>query len=485
MIGITSYGAYIPWRRLDRQQFLNAWGGFAIPGERSVAYFDEDSVTMAVEAAIDCLKGQDPQQVDGLYFATTTSPYREKQVSSLIGMPLNLRPEIRTADVTTSLRAGTTAMSLALDTIKAGSASSVLTIASDGRVGAPGGMMEQSFGDGAAAFIIGKDNVIAEVKESYSISDELAATWRAAGDVFVRGWEDRMVMDEGYSRIVPQAINGLLQKCGLETKDLAKVVFDPPGDARRHGKVSAALGFAPEQIQDPFGFFMNIGMTGCAMAPMMLVAALEEAKPGDKILFAGHGNGVDAFLLEVTDTIGKLTPRRGMKHHLASKTTLNNYESYLRWRDIIPVEAARRPEKQHIRLSAVWRERKTLLGLWGVKCRQCGTPQYDNGAMSTSPIRVCAQCQAQDDFDDYCFAGRKATIFSFTHDRLAPVDDPPASVVLVEFEGGGRAFFDLTDRDPDKIDVGTEVEMTFRKLQFDRGLTNYFWKARPVRVKES
>jgi 3-hydroxy-3-methylglutaryl CoA synthase len=434
---------------------------------------------------MDCLKDVDPKSIDGLYFATTTSPYKEKQCSPLIAMPLDLRRDIRTADITTSMRSGTIAMSLAVDSIKAGSASSVLVGVSDSRLAAPGGMTEQALGDGAAAFLLGKDDVIAEIQESYCISDELAATWRSHSDTFVRSWEDRMTMDEGYMKVIPEVINGLLQKCGLGVKDLAKVVFDPPGDARRHGKVAAALGFDPAQLQDPLGFFMNIGMTGCAMAPMMLVAALEDAKPGDKILFAGHGNGADAFLLQVTDEIEKLKPRRGMKHHLASKKILNNYQSLLRWREIVPIEAARRPEKQHIRLSAVWRERRTILGLWGVKCRKCGTPQYDNGAMSTSPIRVCAECQAQDDFEDYCFARRKANVFSFTHDQLAPVDDPPASVVLVEFEGGGRAFFDLTDRDPDEIQVGTGVEMTFRKLHFDRGLTNYFWKARPVRVKEA
>jgi len=485
MVGIVSYGAYIPWHRLDRQEFLKAWGGFAIPGERSVAYFDEDSVTMAVEAAVDCMKGKDSKKVDGLYFATTTSPYKEKQCSALIAMPLDLRRDIRTADVTTSLRAGTTAVSMAVDSIKAGNCGEVLVAVSDMRLAAPGGMTEQSLGDGAAALLLGKDDVIAEIKDSYCISDELAATWRAHNDTFVRSWEDRMTMDEGYSKIVPEVINGLMKKCGLEPKDFAKVVFDPPGDARRHGKVSAALGFTPEQMQDPFGFFMNIGMTGCAMSPMMLVAALEDAKPGDKILFAGHGNGAEAFLLEVTDAIKKLGPRRGMRHHLLSKKMMDNYQSLLRWREIVPIEAARRPDKQHIRLSAVWRERKTILSLYGVKCSKCGTPQFDNGAMSTSPIRVCAQCQSQDDFEDYCFAGRKAKIFSYTHDQLAPVDDPPASVVLVEFEGGGRAFFDLTDRVPEEIQVGTEVEMTFRKLQFDRGLTNYFWKARPVRAKEA
>jgi uncharacterized OB-fold protein len=132
-------------------------------------------------------------------------------------------------------------------------------------------------------------------------------------------------------------------------------------------------------------------------------------------------------------------------------------------------------------LSAIWRERKQLLGLWGVKCRQCGTPQYDNGAHTTTPIRVCSVCQTQDDFDDYNFAGKKATVFSFTQDNLAAVADPPAIVVLVDFEGGGRSFFDMTDRDPQKVEIGMPVEMTFRKFQRDRGLTNYFWKARSVR----
>lgn len=481
MVGITSYGAYIPWHRIDRQNFVKAWGGFAIPGEKAVAGYDEDSLTMAVEAAIDCLRDIDSHTVDGLFFATTTSPYKEKQCSALMALPLDLRRDIRTVDITTSLRSGTTAVSLALDTIKAGTTNSILVTVADSRMAAPGGMLEQGLGDGAAALLLGKDNVIAEIQESYSISDELAGTWRSESDTFVRSWEDRMVLDEGYSKVLPDAISGLMRKCGLSPEDLTKVVFDPSGDVRRHGRAATALGFDSSQLQDPLSLFMSVGITGCAMAPMMLVSALEEAKPGDKILFAGYGNGADAFLLQVTDAIGKLGERRGMKSHLESKRMLENYNDYLRWRDLVPLEAARRPEKQHIRLSAIWRERRVLLGLWGVKCKRCGTPQYDNGAMSTSPIRVCAVCQAQDDFDDYNFAGRKARVFSFTHDRLAPVIDPPASVVLIEFEGGGRAFFDLTDRDPDKIEVGTEVEMTFRKMGLDRGISNYFWKARPIR----
>ena len=115
MIGITSYGAYIPWHRMDRQLFLEAWGGFAIPGERAVAYYDEDSVTMAMEAAMDCLRDIDPHTVDGLYFATTSSPYKEKQCSALMGIPLDLRRDIRSVDIASSLRGGTTAVAMALE----------------------------------------------------------------------------------------------------------------------------------------------------------------------------------------------------------------------------------------------------------------------------------------------------------------------------------------------------------------------------------
>ena len=481
MVGITSYGAYIPWHRLDRQLFVKAWGGFAIPGERSVAYYDEDSVTMAVEAAMDCVNGLDPRSVDGLFFSTTTSPYREKQCSTIIAMAVAMRRDGRTADFNTSLRAGTTAFGLALDSIKAGTVNSVMVTSADTRLAAPGGMMEQQFGDGAAAFLLGKDDVIAEILESHTISDELAPVWRGDNDVFMRSWDDRMVQDVGYSRYVPETISALMKKCGLEPKDFSKLVFDPPGDPRGHMKAAAQLGFEASQIEDPYKFFLSTGNTGCAMAPMMLASALEEAKPGDKIIFAGTGNGCDAFVLQVTDAIEKLEERRGIKHHLGTKKMMPNYNSYLRWRNIVPFEEARRIARTPIRYSAIWRERKALLGLWGIKCKQCGTPQYDNGAMVTTPIRYCAECHAQDDFEDYRFAEKKAKIFSFTHDSLAASVDPPNSIVLIDFDDGGRAFFDLTDREADETKIGAQVEMAFRKVYVDQGFTNYFWKARPIR----
>ena len=226
---------------------------------------------------------------------------------------------------------------------------------------------------------------------------------------------------------------------------------------------------------------MSVGLLGSAMSLVMLVAALEQAKPGDKILFASYGNGAAAFALQVTDAIEKLGERRGFRKHLESKSMMRSYNDYLKWRDLVPLDQARRPDRGHLSVAANWRERHVHLGLWGIKCRQCGTPQYDYGAMTTSPIRVCAVCQAVDDFEDYSFANKRARVFSYTQDMLAPSLDPPTSVAMIDFEGGGRSLFDLTDRDPDQVGMDMEVEMTFRKVFADRGLNNYFWKARPIR----
>lgn len=483
MVGITSYGAYIPLHRISRDVFYKEWGGVPIPGERSVANFDEDSVTMAIESAIDCVKGINPQKVDGLFFATTTSPYKEKLCASIMATALDMRRDIRTMDVTGTLRVGTTAIAAALDAIKGGSAKSILVTAGETRMGAPSGDFEQSVGDGGAALLLGDDGVIATIEGSYSISDDFSGMWRADGDAFIRAWEDRMVYDKGYSAILPEAISGLMKKYNLSPGDFAKVVYDAPLDVRRHAGVAARLKFDGAMVQDPM--FVNVGNTGAALAMMMLVAALEEAKPGDKILFASYGNGADAFYLQVTPEIEKVRDRRGIKDHLASKRVLDNYGTYLRWRKLLTLERARRPEQPPTSIAAQWRDSRIILGLWGVKCKACGTPQYSQGAglAGATPIRICVDCQAKDQFEDYCFRDKKAKVFSFTHDNLADSADPPATVTVVDFEGGGRGVFDMTDRNPEEVKVGIPVEMTFRKLFHDpgRGIHNYFWKTRPIR----
>src|SRR6516225_3630515 len=162
MVGITAYGAYIPMLRLP----LGALGGGTPkPGgpEKAVANWDEDAVTMGVAAAIDCLHGLDRSTVDGVLFASTSYPFKEKQGAAIVAKALDLRRDVHTADLGDSLRAGTSALRAGLDAIKAGSAKRVLVVVGETRMAAPRSAVESSLGDAAAAFLLGADEVAAEI----------------------------------------------------------------------------------------------------------------------------------------------------------------------------------------------------------------------------------------------------------------------------------------------------------------------------------
>jgi hydroxymethylglutaryl-CoA synthase len=468
MVGITSYGAYLPLWRLSREAIAKGAGG-----EKAVCNFDEDSITMAAAAAIDCLGEADREAVDSLLFASTTSPYKEKLGAATVAMAADLRRDTDTADFAHSLRAGTSALKSAVDAVKAGSAKKVLVVAADCRLGIPGTAYEQNLGDGAGALMVGDTDVIAAVEGSYSVSDEIMDVWRADGDTFVRSWEDRFAATHGYLEVMKEAVSGLLKKTGLTPQDFAKVVFYSP-DARRYAELARALGFdAKTQVQDPMVGVM--GNTGTALPIMLLVAALEEAKAGDHILLASYGNGSDAFVLKVTEQITKIGPRRGMKAHLSSKRVIDDYKQYLVWRGILPIE----PRKETVAFfsaPALWRERDANLRLRGGKCKVCGTIQYP-------PQRVCTKCHSKDQFEPYRLSGKKAKIFTFSMDYITfPMTDHPSVTATVDFEGGGRMQCYLTDRDPGQVKPEMPVEMSFRKLYSKDGINSYFWKAIPART---
>jgi len=165
---------------------------------------------MAVAAVLDCLIGNQ-ERIDGLSFATTTAPYKEKQGAAIVAAAVDLVRESRTADCTNSLRAATTAMNAAIDSVSSGSARNVVVTASDCRIGAPKGDFEMELGDGAAAVIIGSSDVIASVEGTYSVFDEFTGVWRSDEDTFVRSAEQRFVNTEGYVRTVQEAVSGRIE----------------------------------------------------------------------------------------------------------------------------------------------------------------------------------------------------------------------------------------------------------------------------------
>lgn len=475
MAGITSYGAYIPYYRMPRSVVNGAWGRSGGRGERAVAGHDEDPISMSVSAGLDCLNGADPRAVDAVYLATTTPPYIERLNSNIVSRALDFRRDVRNADFGNGLRAGIAALQAAVDAVNAGSLEKVLVTVSDLRVGAVGGDAEQSFGDGAAAFLVGNDDVAVEIEGSVTYSDDLSDNWRVNGDQFVRSWEDRFGRDAGYSKTPREVVKAVLDKLGLTPQDITKLCLYG-ANGRAHSSLAKALGFAPEQVQDPL--LDSLGNTGVALAPMLLVAALEDAKPGDRFLVVSWGNGCDAVVLRATDRIEQIKDRRAIKRHLAIKGTLGNYGKYMRWRGLVPETPRAAPIG--VSMSAEWRERELGLPLYGVRCNRCGTPQLYMGG-SSMRAHVCLECQAKDDFEPYRFADKTGKVVSFSHDYLGGGINPPMTRTVVDFEGGGRGMFDMVDRDPEECKVGMEVEMTFRKTRSSDGSHSYFWKIKPVR----
>ena len=463
MAGILSYGAYIPLRRLGP-----GTQGWNAAGEKSVANWDEDSLTMAVAAATDCLGDIDRKTVDGLYFATTTPPYGEKLAATTAAWATDLRTDIITADITDSLRAGTSALRMAADTVAAGTAKRLLVTASDLRTGS--GNMNNNIGDGAVALLIGEGDVIATIEAGYSLNNELLDVWRASGTGNVRSWEDRFVFEQGYLKVVPQAVNSFLEKNGISLNDINKAILYGP-DLRRHRQMVGILGLKPEQVQDPL--FDKLGNTGTAFSLMMLVAALENARPGDNILLISYGDGADVLLLKVTDKVKDTKERWGIKRSLAAKTILPTIGEYNAYREYANSD----PERfGGASASIIARERDAIYGLHGVKCLTCGTVQYP-------PQRICTNCHTRDNFEPYSLSDKKGRVFTYTlkYGGDIPAFARPGVDTMVDFEGGGRALFGMTDMLADEVKVGMDVEMSFRTLGVGGGIHNYYWRCMPSR----
>ncbi|MDA8140006.1 MAG: short-chain dehydrogenase, partial [Desulfobacteraceae bacterium] len=201
MIGITSYGAYIPKLRLERMAVVQAMGWFApaimmvAQGERSMCNWDEDTLTMAVAAARDCLKGLDKSTIEAVFLASTTLPFADRQNAGIVATALNLPSAILTSDFTASQKAGSTALLTALETIQGGARRNILVTASDRRETRTAYFYEMWYGDGAAALTVGDGNVIAEFKGAYTVSYDFVDHYRGAGRSFDYMWEERWARD--------------------------------------------------------------------------------------------------------------------------------------------------------------------------------------------------------------------------------------------------------------------------------------------------
>lgn len=475
MLGILSYGGYVPIWRIDRSIIAQNSGAGSMGGERSLAARDEDSLTMAVEAGLDCLAGFDPKDIDGVFFATASSPFRQKLGSSIIASALDMRKDVYTFDFTSSTRAGTSAVKAALDSVKAGSAKKILVVASEHRVARPSSMFEQVFGDGAAALLIGEDGVIAEIEGFRTASDPIPGPWQMEGQDYLNTFEPKLDRLAGVLGDMPAVTTGLLEDLSLTSGDISKFALGGP-DPRSFMDLARAIKFDPKtQLVDPM--FSTVGITGTPHCLLMLVGALEKAKPGERIVCASLGEGSDAFLVKTTDGISEAGGKHRGTGYISSKRMVPSYGRFTDWQGTR--DTGWPPKDTSSSVVTFWREEKWALPFYGMKCNNCGKTQY--------PIaRSCINCGARDDSQEVKIAG-KGVVFTFAHDYLyahglIPSDGVnPGTRVMSDMEDGCRIWLEMVDCELDEVKIDMPIELTFRVLHDKGGYRFYGWRARPVR----
>ncbi|MBI5324407.1 MAG: hydroxymethylglutaryl-CoA synthase [Ignavibacteriae bacterium] len=332
MVGIVGYGAYVPAYRIKASTIADQWGDDIVAIERgllmkekTVPGKDEDTITISVAAAKNAVKraGIDPQKIGAVYIGSESHPYAVKPSGTVLVDALGIGPNVHVADFEFACKAGSEAMFVAYSHVKSGNMDYAMGIGSDTSQGAPGDALEYSASAGGAAFIFGKDNVIAEVLHTHSFTSDTADFWRREYQHYPRHG-GRFTGEPAYFKHLLGCGKLLLEKSKMKPSDFAYAVFHMP-NGKFPLKGGEILGFKKEQMEQ--GWLVNImGNTYSGSSPTGLTAILDVAKPGDKIFMVsfGSGAGSDGFIF-------KATPRITQVQNKAPKTRdmLNGKKIYL------------------------------------------------------------------------------------------------------------------------------------------------------------
>jgi 3-hydroxy-3-methylglutaryl CoA synthase len=474
-VGIKSHAAYVPRLRMDRAAIsqAHAWALPALKGaargERAFCSWDEDSITMSVEAVRACLRSRPTAAVSSLTVASTTPVFSDLQTSSWVAGVCGLQGQLATLDASGSLRAGTSALIRACEAATGGDA---VVVAADNRHAKPGSLQEMQFGAGSFAVCIGTDQVLARYLGSASNAASFVDHFRATGQKYDYQWEERWIRDEGYLKIVPDTVGRALKATGTEAANIDFFCL-PATISGVASAVAKQLKLKPEAVVDNLA--MKCGDTGAAHPLMMLGVALEKARPGQRILVVGFGTGCDALLFEVTDAIAAYKSAAPVSSALARGVIDTSYNKLLSFGGELQLDWGMRSETDpKTALTQLYRSREQVIGFVGGRCADCGTVQFPQ-------MPACVQCGSTTPMAPVPLADEPARVATFTADWLMFYPSPPLFVGLVQFDNGARVLMEMVDVDPAKFDVGTPLRMVYRIKEVDslRHYNRYFWKAAP------
>jgi 3-hydroxy-3-methylglutaryl CoA synthase len=478
--GITGFGGYIPRLRMQRAAIAAAHKWMApglrglAKGQRAFCSWDEDANTMAVEAARDALDTRVTSSIAAITLASTTLPFADLQNASIVAGALALPANARALDIAGSQRAGTAGLAAALQDSK----HDTLFIASDRPRGKPASTQEISSGAGAAAFTLGSDKVVATLLAAVSRTAMFVDHFRAADVKYDYGWEERWIRDEGYAKLVPEAVKAAFKEAGVAAADVKHFILASPmkGTATT---IIKKLGIVAEAEADDLN--ENCGYSGAAHGLLMLANVLEKAAAGDVIVLVGFGQGVDVLVLKTTDAIKSFKPRRGVSGALADAQSHDAYLRMLSYDNAIDLEWGMRGERTlKTALTEQYRSAFQLAHFNAGKCSKCGTMQFPQLAYCVNP-----ECNAPaKDFEQVSLVDEKCKVLTYTSDMLSYHPAPPLYVGFVQFDNGARLLMETVDVGAAGLDVGMPLRVTFRikDIDTDRGYPRYFWKTTPLQA---
>lgn len=472
--GISRFGAYVPRLRLERAVIAaaHAWMAPGLKGQakgsRAFTSWDEDAITMGVEAVRDALGQRDATGVQAVRLASTHLPYADLQNAAIVARAIGAAGAVATSDVTGSQRAGTSAL---LQALKGEEAS--LVIASDNPFAKPASVQELGFGAGAAAFLVSDENIAARLIGSATLADVFVDHFRNADADSDYNWEERWVRDEGYAKIVPAAVKAALENAQIAIGDVQYFVMPSylKGAADAVAKKIRFAGTVASGLED------GIGYAGTAQALLMLAATLEQAQPGERIMLVGFGQGADVLIFQTTDAIRTAQPVRGVAGSIADALPTDSYLRMLSFYNGIEAEWGMRSEKSaKTALTEQYRSARQMEGFNAGKCGSCGTVQFPQ-------LQYCVTCHASGEgFTNIPLRDEQAKVLTSTADWLSYHPAPPLWVGFVRFDSGARVLMEMVDIGRDGIDTGAKLRMVYRIKEKDRqrGYNRYFWKATPL-----
>ncbi len=473
--GVLASTRYLPRLRLDRAAVLaqHQWmapglRGLA-KGRRSMASWDEDVVTMAVEAGRPLLRALAPAAPApaSLTLASTTLPFADRLNAGIAAAALGLPAQAVVRDVTSSARAALAELAAALR--QPAGAAPQLVLAAERRVARPASTLEMITGDGAAGVLVGQGPVLATLVAATTRHADFVDHFREAGQQHDYGWEERWVRDEGYLKLALETIGQCLAAGGVGAADISHFALPAPlpkvneAVARKLGIAATALVSTGHE---------NGGDLGTAQPLALLDVALRAAAPGALVLVAAFGSGCDALLLRRTaQPCPGTVPDEGK--------TESSYLKYLSFTGQVQLEWGMRAEMDNkTALTAAWRDHARMARFEGGRCSACGTVQFPRTGVCVNP-----DCRTQASQVALSLADTAARVMSHTTDFLAYTPHPPFQFGHVDFDGGGRVLMEFADTDVGELAVGQPLRMVYRIKDFDphRGYRRYFWKATPLR----